>query len=183
MADDGLKRIKAFDCACGRSLSPEEILDSVSAYAPLDRLFAACPGCKSGIEFDIQSGAMLIGYSYYAGAMHFNPRLRLSAGGLKQSLDDNEALTISFRGRQWTFQPPTDTPARFAVFEGSTFDGKALGELHLEDAGVRLQSLERNHQKVPATTATFILKGGDILNLRGTHKALNVIFARMFRPS
>jgi hypothetical protein len=183
MADDGLKYIKAYACDCGRGLSAEEILDSVSGYVPTQKLFASCPGCKANIELEVVSGALTIGYSYFGGAMHFEPMLRLHATGLVTSLDDDEVLTVSFKNRQWTFQPPADLMERFAIFNGSTFDGKTLGELKLDEISVRVESVERGHQKLANTPSTLILKGGDILNLRGTHKNLNIAFTRIFKTN
>ena len=83
---------------CEKPFAPSRFLESVTGYSSeTDSGGATCPECGRGLEFRIGRGSLEIGYTYWAGSMHFEavrtsrvPRLKLerSDGAVAAVLGD-----------------------------------------------------------------------------------------------
>ena len=83
---------------CHQPFGIEAFLEAVSGYSTVTNSGgSACPACHEALEFRIGAGSLELGYTYWAGSLHFEavstchvPRLRLVASGqgLVATLDD-----------------------------------------------------------------------------------------------
>ena len=74
---------------CHQPFGIEAFLEAVSGYSPVTNSGgSACPACHEALEFRIAAGSLELGYTYWAGSLHFEavstvrvPHLRLVASG------------------------------------------------------------------------------------------------------
>ena len=72
--------------SCRGAFTVAELLARISGYArEVDAFTASCPHCGQGLEFQVRAGTVVLGYTYWAGAMHFEGMVDLSARGLRRT--------------------------------------------------------------------------------------------------
>lgn len=56
----------------GAAIGTDRFLASVTAYSTVtDAGLAHCPGCGDTLDFRVGAGKLELGYTYWAGPMHF----------------------------------------------------------------------------------------------------------------
>lgn len=75
---------KTFDCPfCKKPMEGPELARRTLGYSPAMHLHTTtCPNCGDGMEFRACSGAIELGYTYWAGSMHFEGVVKLAVPGL-----------------------------------------------------------------------------------------------------
>lgn len=75
----------AFDCPfCKRTFSGADLVRRVASYAPSSRLhLCACPHCAASIECRVHPDEVEVGYTYWAGSLHFEGVETLTVRGLR----------------------------------------------------------------------------------------------------
>ncbi len=73
-----------FPCPqCGASLSVAALLSNVAGYDRGTRSATApCPSCGKDLEFQVRGGLLVLGYTYWAGSLHFEGMVEVPARGL-----------------------------------------------------------------------------------------------------
>lgn len=83
---------------CGYELTPDGLLGSTQTYSGSSGLAVAdCPGCGRGLEFRPRTDRLAVGYTYWAGSMHFEEVFEIPARGLR-CRSDGGALVCEYRG-------------------------------------------------------------------------------------
>ena len=84
---------------CEKELDAAAFLAGASGYdASVGYGCAACPHCAKPIEFGVRTSTLLFGYTYWAGALHFEPMIEYAVPGLRIDHRDGP-VRISIRGR------------------------------------------------------------------------------------
>ena len=83
---------------CHQPFGIEAFLEAVSGYSPVTNSGGSlCPACHEALEFRIASGSLELGYTYWAGSLHFEAvstcrvahlRLVAASQGFVAMLDD-----------------------------------------------------------------------------------------------
>lgn len=72
--------------ACPHCKQPSKVaalLGGLEAFSPVTAHFSArCPQCRDYLEFTASSGKLVLGYTYWAGSMHFEGMIDVAAAGL-----------------------------------------------------------------------------------------------------
>ncbi len=170
-------------CNCRIKLDLADLLDSLPADALGHDAHGAttCTRCGEGFEFRLFNGRVETGYSYWAGAMHFEALAESRVAGLHLAPSAPDDLVITLGGRQWTFQRRVTSERFFAVLDNLWAAGHTLEELGLEALGVEVIGIERGHQLERTLERTACLAPGERLLLRGCPMALDRAWQRMVR--
>jgi hypothetical protein len=94
------------------------------------------PGLRGGVEARLGNGAFEVGYTYWAGSMHFEALQRVRTAGLKLQRTEPDGLEIDLRGRHWSFSVDRPAQERFAVLAGAFVNKKRIGQLDFGRFGV-----------------------------------------------
>lgn len=80
------KVVKKRHCPrCDGEIAIAEMLAKGLAYSrELDIYSVVCPACEQGLELRVRTGRMEIGYTYWAGSMHFEAVATFSVAGLRR---------------------------------------------------------------------------------------------------
>lgn len=71
---------------CNAPLDGLLLVRATDAYAEGMRLYTSrCPNCATPIEYTAGSGHVDVGYTYWAGSMHFESMARLRVAGLREA--------------------------------------------------------------------------------------------------
>lgn len=91
---------------CHHALPIEDLLGAAFGYSrATDSGASSCPACRDCIEFRLRAGVVELGYTYWAGAMHFEAVSSQRVVGLKV-LWTNEILTATVGNRTFRLEPP-----------------------------------------------------------------------------
>lgn len=70
---------------CHAAVQGALLVRATDAYAPAMRLYTSrCPECATPIEFQARAAHVEVGYTYWAGSMHFEAMAQLAVAGLRQ---------------------------------------------------------------------------------------------------
>jgi hypothetical protein len=77
--------MSTFACPlCKKEIAAATLFAELAAFAPTTAHFAArCPACRDYLEFQAQSGRITLGYTYWAGSMHFEGVVDAKVPGLR----------------------------------------------------------------------------------------------------
>ncbi len=100
---------RALACVkCGYEPSIEDFLKVCDTYwADLDTVVHCCPDCGERSEIQILKGAVVYGYTYSAGSVHFVPMEICDVPGLAASREE-DGLRIEYRGSVVFVKQKTD---------------------------------------------------------------------------
>ena len=95
--------LKTFNCPfCKNAMGGEDLARNTIAYSPDTHLHVTlCPHCGKNMEYRASSGALELGYTYWAGSMHFEGVVKLPLLGFKPA--DGGALDLN---GERIFAPP-----------------------------------------------------------------------------
>lgn len=95
---------KTFDCPfCKKPMDAKVLAGRTIGYSPAMHLHATtCPHCDTGMEFRAYSGAIELGYTYWAGSLHFEAVVKLAVPGLARVEADG---ALELKGER-IFTPP-----------------------------------------------------------------------------
>ena len=69
---------------CDERVSPESLLAAVAGYSTAtDSGSSLCPVCHAAVEFRVRPGRLELGYTYWAGSMHFEALSSAPIAGLR----------------------------------------------------------------------------------------------------
>lgn len=69
---------------CGAVVSTDRLLAAVTAYSTdTDSGLSACPRCGGTLDFRVGAGKLELGYTYWAGSMHFEAITSVPIAGLR----------------------------------------------------------------------------------------------------
>jgi hypothetical protein len=134
-------------------------------------LGATCPACGAGVEVRLGNGAFEVGYTYWAGSLHFEALQRVRVAGLKLRRTEPDGLEIDLRGRRWSFAVDRPAQDRFVIFANAFAAGKQIGQLDFSRLGVSVLKVERRGE-LREPGLDWELAEGDFLHLRGPAPAL-----------
>ena len=90
---------------CDRPVSAYAFLGAASAYwRETDSGTADCPACHKSIEFRVRSGVIEIGFTYWAGALHFDSVASYPVRGLSVS-SSPDLVEVSLAGHSFRLGP------------------------------------------------------------------------------
>jgi hypothetical protein len=97
---------------CSKPLQLENFLAAVSGYSTVtDSGGSSCPDCHEALEFRVAEGALELGYTYWAGSLHFEAVGSFRLAGLR--LVSREGyLAVSIKGKVFPLSPPPSTASR-----------------------------------------------------------------------
>lgn len=79
---------------CKTPIDAERMARATADYSPSMHLHvSSCPNCAQTIEYRARSGGLEIGYTYWAGSMHFEAVALVPLRGFGR-LDDSGALRL-----------------------------------------------------------------------------------------
>lgn len=101
----------SFDCPhCKQPFTGAQLVLRVECYASSNGLhICACPHCATSIECRIRSGELEVGYTYWAGSLHFEGVAALPVRGLRVA-DAAGNLWLDGKPLPW-WTRPADGPA------------------------------------------------------------------------
>lgn len=74
--------------SCNAALAVEEVLGGARGYdAHTNSSASACPRCGRQLEFQVRTGALAVGYTYFAGSMHFESLFEVEAPRLRRIVE------------------------------------------------------------------------------------------------
>jgi len=160
-------------CPCGTKLDLIKLLDGLprDGTSSSGMLGANCPACGAGLEVRLGNGAFEVGYSYWAGSLHFETLQRVRVAGLKLRRIEPDGLEISLRERHWSFSVDRPSHDRFVILARAFAAGKRVGQLDLSQFKVRLEKVGRKDELLEPA-ADLLLAEGDCLHLCGAVPAL-----------
>ena len=83
---------------CDRTFQIADFLASCRDYATsTDSGVAPCPFCSKELEFRARSGAIELGYTYWAGSFHFEGMVTVLVPGLRRRRDE-ASVTLELDG-------------------------------------------------------------------------------------
>ena len=95
---------------CNGTFPPEELLGKVSAYWAGPNVFlASCPRCGTALELQVRACSIELGYTYWAGSMHFEGMITLRAAGVRVT-GKPDAPVLEYKGV--AYPVPAATPRR-----------------------------------------------------------------------
>ena len=97
---------------CSKPLRLESFFAAVSGYSTVtDSGGSSCPDCHEALEFRVAAGALELGYTYWAGSLHFEAVSSYRLAGLR--LVSREGyLAVSIKGKVFPLPPPPSTSSR-----------------------------------------------------------------------
>lgn len=162
-----------YTCKCGTGFDLVAALDAQPAdhVGSEGAFFHRCAGCGEGIEGRLRSGRVELGYSYWAGSMHFEAMCEIRFRDLKVTASDPDDLDVVLGERRWHFGIRHVGRKRMIVLSQAFAAGKRLGELDFAQWNVTLEQVERGTERVnPA--AELVIAAGDFLTVTGPGPAL-----------
>jgi hypothetical protein len=77
--------MSTFACPlCKKEITAAALFAELAAYAPPTAHFTArCPACRDYLEFQARAGQITLGYTYWAGSMHFEGVVDAKVPGLQ----------------------------------------------------------------------------------------------------
>lgn len=91
---------------CKGSIPVDLFLRNVAVYLPLTYSGnSGCPMCQSYCEFQIQTGKIIVGYTYWAGSLHFEGVETYNVPGLSLCQRDG-VFVATWNGKEYPFPPP-----------------------------------------------------------------------------
>jgi len=96
---------------CDQSVPPESLLEAASGYSTAtDSGTSTCPRCNQSIEFRVRSGALELGFTYWAGSMHFEAMSSHRVNGLRL-VSVAGRIEAVIGGRVYLLSPSSNSPA------------------------------------------------------------------------
>jgi hypothetical protein len=100
---------------CPRCSTPfplENFLAAVSGYSTVTNSGgSSCPECHEALEFRVAAGALELGYTYWAGSLHFEAVSSFRLAGLRL-VSTEGSLAASFKGKAFPLSPPAPASGR-----------------------------------------------------------------------
>lgn len=95
----GCPAVSEFPCPqCGAPLSVATLLSSVAGYNRRTRSATApCRSCGKDLEFQVRGGLLVLGYTYWAGSLHFEGLIDVPARGLRL-VEEGAEVCFGFGG-------------------------------------------------------------------------------------
>ena len=91
---------------CDEHVSPESLLAAVAGYSiATDSGSSLCPVCHAAVEFRVRPGRLELGYTYWAGSLHFEALSSAPIAGLRL-VSENGALSAVLRDAVFILAPP-----------------------------------------------------------------------------
>jgi transcription elongation factor Elf1 len=88
---------------CNHTLAAEALLGAASGYSRVtDSGASSCSSCGEHIELRLRAGVIELGYTYWAGSMHFDAVSSQRVEGLSVAWAD-DVLTATVGGRSFIF--------------------------------------------------------------------------------
>lgn len=92
--------------SCGKEMDASALFATATAAGDGTGAFvAACPHCAAGVEFQIRSGMLILGYTYFGGSLHFEGMVDVPLRGLRELREDGR-VTIVYAGERYDATPP-----------------------------------------------------------------------------
>lgn len=100
--------MKTWACECGAEATAVEVLDRATLSLPdLGVLVSRCARCGRGVELVVRDGTLDVGWTYWAGSLHFEGGTYVEAPGLRvERRRDPPRVTATLGGRVWRFEVP-----------------------------------------------------------------------------
>lgn len=90
---------------CDRPVPAQAFLGATVAYwRETDSGTADCPACHQGVEFRVRSDAIEVGFTYWAGSLHFDSVASYPVRGLCIS-STPDGVEVSLAGRSFRLGP------------------------------------------------------------------------------
>lgn len=97
---------------CHHALPIEDLLGAALGYSrATDSGASSCPNCSDCIEFRLRAGVVELGYTYWAGSMHFEALSSQHVAGL-EVVWTHGILTATVGNRIFLLEPPRSAQAR-----------------------------------------------------------------------
>lgn len=91
---------------CNQPFALEAFLAAVSGYSTVtDSGGSECPACKDAMEFRVENGSLELGYTYWAGSLHFEGVKVFKIAGLRRGRDAG-AIYAEYGERRYPLSPP-----------------------------------------------------------------------------
>ena len=105
--------VPAFVCPrCNAAFRLESFLEAVSGYSTATNSGNSfCPECHEALEFRVARGTLELGYTYWAGSLHFEAVSSLRVAGLRLASTEG-SLVATFKGTRFPFSPPRPPAGR-----------------------------------------------------------------------
>jgi hypothetical protein len=96
---------------CDQPVSAESLLEAASGYSTATNSGSStCPHCNQSLEFRVRSGALELGFTYWAGSMHFEAMSSHRVIGLHLVSVDGR-IEAAIGGRVFSLTPSPSNPA------------------------------------------------------------------------
>ena len=91
---------------CSKPFPRENFLAAVSGYSTLtDSGGSSCPECHGALEFRVRPGRLELGYTYWAGSLHFEAVRSFRIAGLRL-ISTAGSLSAVIQGAVFPLSPP-----------------------------------------------------------------------------
>lgn len=131
-----------------------------------------CEQCGDSFEFRLFKGRFEIGFSYWAGSLHFEATDEAHIPGLVVTPGEPDDLEVTLGERHWEFRRRFKGEQIFMVFEQAWSKGRTLAELGFDRLDVEVMGVERDHVLDRNFSNGTRLAAGERLLLRGYPLAL-----------
>ncbi len=164
----------AYTCKCGQDFDLVAFLDALPpGQMGSSGMFGhACSRCGERFEGRLRGGGFDVGYTYWAGSMHFETVQQVRVAGLKLTRSEPDDLKVVIGSRHWHFGIRHPSAKRFVIFDQAFANGKRIGELDFAQWNVSVTEIEREAARLPPGP-DVVLAAGDFLCLVGPEPALN----------
>jgi transcription elongation factor Elf1 len=90
---------RAFECiSCRAAIDVSSFLAGLTGFHnDTNTATAKCPACGASIAFQVRSGSLEIGYTYWAGSLHFEGLLSVRVPGIRV-IPEGESRAIEAGG-------------------------------------------------------------------------------------
>lgn len=91
---------------CSKPFPREAFLAAVSGYSTsTDSGSSSCPECHAALEFRVRPGCLELGYTYWAGSLHFESVSSFRIAGLRL-ISTAGSLSAGIKGAVFPLSPP-----------------------------------------------------------------------------
>lgn len=89
----------AIDCpSCGATVAVVALFSRMGGFYPDTQVGSvACPSCAKWLDFRVSDGSLELGWTYWAGSLHFEGLTRASVAGLR-AVGEGEDRAIELEG-------------------------------------------------------------------------------------
>jgi transcription elongation factor Elf1 len=95
---------------CNQPLTADALLGASLGYSPVtDSGGSTCAACGEGLEFRVRAGVVELGFSYWAGSMHFEAVSTHRVKGLRL-VSSGDRIEATLGERSYVLNPPRAEP-------------------------------------------------------------------------